>query len=182
MLRLLPVLALLACAGCDAFIKTGGRPRSHECKSNLKGWYTAERAFFQEKDRYSTSMSEIGFSPERGNRYFYVAALPGTLTDRSDPVEKSSRSDTGILPDVYKHGPKAAISPNQVPTHLAGNVRLGLTGQCPDNCQISAVCVAQLDGDPTLDIWSISTEPRKLPSGEEIYAGSPHNESNDVTH
>ncbi|HLL54134.1 MAG TPA: hypothetical protein VK447_11330 [Myxococcaceae bacterium] len=181
MFRILPVLALLACAGCDKLIKTGGRPRSQECQSNLKAWYTSERAFFQEKDRYSTSMWEIGFNPERGNRYFYVAALPGTLTDRSDAVEKSSRSDTGILPDVYKFGPKSAISPNQVPTHLAGNVRLGLTGKCPD-CEISAVCVAQMDDDPTLDIWSISTAPRTLPSGEVIAGGSPHWESDDVRH
>ncbi len=177
--RLVPVLALLALAGCDMFLPRP-RPKSHECRSNLKGWYTGQRAFLQEKDRYSTSMSEVGFSPERGNRYLYVDALPGSLTDRSGPTETRGRGDTGILPDVYKLGPKAAVPPSAVPLILAGNVPLGLSGKCPENCQISAVCVAQLDDDPTFDIWSISTAPRKLPGGELIYEGQPFLESNDM--
>jgi hypothetical protein len=40
-------------------------------KANLKSAFTAEKAYYQEHDQYSSCIRKIGFSPERGNRYRY---------------------------------------------------------------------------------------------------------------
>jgi len=51
-----------------------GRPlavhaKQSEVKANLRGMFVAEKAFFQEKDRYSSLVGEVGFAIERNNRY-----------------------------------------------------------------------------------------------------------------
>ena len=49
-------------------VSTATRSKSAESVANLKVLYPAERAYFQESDRYSVDAAEIGFDPERGNR------------------------------------------------------------------------------------------------------------------
>jgi len=150
-----------------------------ECKANLKAWYTAERAFFYEKERYSTSVAEIGFRPERGNRYLYLDDVRVAFTDRSTEKDVGTPRDTGFQPDLYKFGPDVGIPIRDLPSRLAGGVPLGMKGKCPD-CEITALCMGQLDKDPTYDLWSISTEKRIAPDGAEIPEGQPYLEINDV--
>jgi len=40
--------------------------KQSEAKAKLEALFTAEKAFMQEKDRYSELVGEMGFSPERG--------------------------------------------------------------------------------------------------------------------
>ncbi len=76
-------LFMFCCVGSVAviavpnFIKFGARSKQAEAKSNLKGAFTAEKAWFGEKDTYSESLEEIGFAPERGNRYRYILSPSG---------------------------------------------------------------------------------------------------------
>jgi type IV pilus assembly protein PilA len=56
----------------------------------------------------------------------------------------------------------------------------GVTGHCPD-CNFTAGCVGNLDDDPELDTWSISSMERTSPLGARIPAGIPFNDYNDVT-
>src|SRR5262249_62039893 len=72
------IIGILAAIAIPNFIRFQARSKQSEAKSNLKSMFTAERSFYQEKDKYSVYINEVGFSPERGNRYSY--SLGGTST------------------------------------------------------------------------------------------------------
>ncbi len=57
--------------------------------------------------------------------------------------------------------------------------QLGLQGECPA-CQLTMACAAQLDADPTLDVWTVSTFERTGGNGARIPAGMPWVDSDDV--
>ena len=63
------IIGLLAALAIPNFIRFQARSKQSEVKANLKGLFTAEKSYYQEKDTYSGCIKKIGFSPERGNRY-----------------------------------------------------------------------------------------------------------------
>src|SRR6476661_5480990 len=65
------IIGILAAIAIPNFIRFQARAKQSEAKANLKAVFTAQRAYYQEKDRYMETISDIGFSPERGNRYAY---------------------------------------------------------------------------------------------------------------
>ena len=181
------VTALLLIGGGSAwYVRSADRawrPRrsTSEAKSNLKAMVTGARAFFQEKDRYSASLAEIGFEPERGNRYAYFADNTGTMERRTTTATVSAApGDTAVGVDLFKHTGHVDITRGMLPRTFAGGVTLGVTGTCPE-CEITMACAGNIDDDPTLDIWTISTAARKGPAGENIAPGEPFCEQNDLT-
>src|SRR3989454_12767138 len=77
------IIGILAAIAIPNFIKFQARSKQSEAKANLKAVFTAQKAFFQEKDKFSSLTGEIGFSPERNNRYAYYLTGSATLQDRS---------------------------------------------------------------------------------------------------
>jgi hypothetical protein len=59
-----------------------------------------------------------------------------------------------------------------------GGVTLGLTGACPA-CDLTVACAGQLDEDPALDVWSVSTAARHGPDGRLIPPGQPFHDADD---
>jgi hypothetical protein len=148
-----------------------------ECRTSLKSWFAAEKEYFQDHHAYSEDLATIGFYPERGNRYAYFASRRGDVRAPGPSHPLPAGSHTGIQVDVgFKDPPLRAISVNEIPEHLAGGSVLGLVGQCPDHCSITAACAGNLDNHAPLDIWSISTSDRGLPTGEFVPAGIPFHE------
>src|SRR3954463_16802551 len=76
------IIGILAAIAIPNFIKFQARSKQSEAKANLKAIFTAQKAFFQEKDRYSSLTGEVGFSPERNNRYAYYLTAANTLENR----------------------------------------------------------------------------------------------------
>ena len=150
-----------------------------EAVSNLKALFTAEKAFFQEKDRYSTLVHEVGFSPERNNRYRYVLTVnPASLEDRSTYITVGKSTDEGISEDTFKYPP---IGSTITQGPCAGTPTWGIT----NGPTFTAAAYGNIDGDNTLDVWSISSESRSLSgsncdAGGNVPAGEPANEQNDV--
>lgn len=185
--RCLVLLVLVfVMTGCDfglwvlsPFVKGCRRSPVSECKSNLKALYTAQRSLFMEEERVSEFVAETGFRPERGNRYAYFLSSHGPLEERTGSYVSSAPGARGIGVDVYKHGPGAALGLAHLPAKLAGGVTVGVHGQCPD-CEFVAACVGNIDGDPTLDVWSIASFDRAAPDGEPIPAGESYNDVSDV--
>src|SRR2546428_7639290 len=87
------IIGILAAIAIPNFIKFQARSKQSESKSNLKAAYTAEKAYYQEKDTYSNLIFAVGFSPERSNRYSYDLG-GGAFTDRSASVETFSTAKT----------------------------------------------------------------------------------------
>src|SRR5262244_1949848 len=88
------IIGILAAIAIPNFIRFQARSKQSEAKSNLKSMFTAERSFYQEKDKYSIYINEIGFSPERGNRYSYSLGSPGASPQlRNNPTLASTAVD-----------------------------------------------------------------------------------------
>jgi type IV pilus assembly protein PilA len=173
-----PCLGILAAIAIPNFIMFQARSKQSECKSNLKSAYTSEKAYFAEQNAYSTSIKKIGFQPERGNRYAYFLASRGELSQRTGTTEEVDEEHVGVSVDAFKFPQLVTPSFAQIPP-LAGDVRAGVTGQCPD-CEFTAVCLGNVDNDTSLDVWSISSVDRTGPGGETIVAGQPWNENDDT--
>jgi hypothetical protein len=168
-----------AAIGIPNFMKFQGRAKQIECQTNLLALYTAEKSFYVEKTAYSTNVEELGFHPERGNRYAYFLFDVGQVEDRSSAAPTSGPGVTGVNVDTFKHPEEQPIAYGDVPP-VAGNVKAGVHGQCPD-CSFVAVCAGNIDKDPTLDVWSISSAARTGPKGQPVPAGVPYNDVNDAT-
>jgi type IV pilus assembly protein PilA len=172
-----PCIGVMAAIAIPNFIKFQSRSKQAECKSNLKAWYTAQRAYYQEKDTYSLSAQEVGFAPERRNRYAYFAG-PGALEDRSAASAQLAAGAQGIGVDTFSQTNVRAITFEQLPEGVRRGV--GIQGECPD-CSITLLCAGQVDNDETLDVWSISSMEREAEDGTPIPAGLPFNDINDLT-
>jgi type IV pilus assembly protein PilA len=162
------------------------KARQSEAKANLKALFTAEKAFFQVKDRYSTFIGEVGFAPERNNRYRYVlTAFPMAIEDRSGlaPVYHVNNNnfeiDEGVDVDTFKWQP-LGVTLSQSP--CIGSLTWGITNS---GSTFTVAAYGNIDNDPTTDMWTISSASRTL-SGSGCddagsnAAGEPANDVNDV--
>src|SRR6516162_3258833 len=66
------IIGILAAIAIPNFIRFQARSKQSEAKTNLKAAFTGQRSFFGERDAYSPFAANIGFAPERGNRYDYM--------------------------------------------------------------------------------------------------------------
>jgi type IV pilus assembly protein PilA len=166
-------------------------PRVHskksEARATLKALYTTQQMFRQEKDRYGQGFQEIGFEPERGNRFAYFLKPTGPIEQREAGGVKQ-REEAVILwidRSRFKSAPAPTsfartgcpITPGK---DAAGNpVGLGVWGTYPDDAFI-AMAAGDLDGDAEFDCWSIASMPRVDASGNPIPAGMPYQEQDDM--
>src|SRR3989442_13981092 len=109
------IIGILAAIGIPNFLRFQARSKQSEAKTNLKALFAAEKGFMLEKDRYSSLVGEIGFSPERNNRYAYYLASGGTLDDRSGPTARIATDANGISIDTFKYA-DAEADPATWPT------------------------------------------------------------------
>jgi type IV pilus assembly protein PilA len=145
----------------------------------MKAIFTAQKAFFQEKDRFSSLTGEVGFEPERNNRYAYFLAGTYTLEDRAASTIAQATTYTGIKVDTFKYGTANSMDVTTfASTGCSGGGTLGVVGNT-----FVAAAAGNIDADATIDAWSISSDSRVFggcsadannPSGE------PANEVNDV--
>jgi type IV pilus assembly protein PilA len=175
------IIGILAAIAIPNFIKFQARSKQSEAKANLKALFTAEKAFMQEKDRYSSLVGEMGFSPERNNRYaYYLNGAAAALDVRTTTQATTSTTANGISVDTFKYS-SALANP------LSGNLACGETAivNAPPTASFIGAAVGNIDADAVLDQWSISDQSRTLsgcsadvnnPSGE------PANDNNDVVY
>src|SRR5919206_4933883 len=113
------IIGILAAIAIPNFIKFQARSKQSEAKANLKAIFTAQKAFFQEKDRFSSLTGEVGFEPERNNRYAYFLTSSGSLEDRATSTIVQATTYTGIQVDVFKYG--SAFSQSYAATACSQN-------------------------------------------------------------
>jgi len=175
------IIGILAAIAIPNFIKFQARSKQSEAKANLKAVFTAQKAFFQEKDRFSTLTGEVGFEPERNNRYAYFLTNTGTLEDRSTSVITQATTYTGIAVDTFKYSGATAANTyaNTACSQVAGTTGTPAT-------VFVAIAQGNIDADTTLDQWSISSDSRTMAGGANCTAdannpsGEPANDQNDV--
>jgi|SRR2546428_1375489 len=150
------IIGILAAIGIPNFLRFQARSKQSEAKTNLKALFAAEKGFMLEKDRYSSLVGEIGFSPERNNRYAYYLASGGTLDDRSGPTARIATDANGISVDTFKYA-DAEADPATWPTGC---------GQTPTVVDAPPSFIGgaagDIDADDTIDHWTISDQSRSL--------------------
>ena len=180
------IIGILAAIAIPNFIKFQARSKQSEAKANLKAMFTTEKAFFQEKDRFSSLVGEVGFSPERNNRYaYYLNAASTPQEDRSTSViaTTTSSTNTSISTDGFKYTDALSTAANTFATGCAGYT-VGITGTGPFT--FAGLAQGNIDSDATLDKWSISTASRVMTlvagtcEGGNSPSGEPFNDLNDV--
>ena len=167
------IIGILAAIAIPNFIKFQARSKQSEAKANLKAMFTAEKAFYQEKDRFSSLVGEVGFAPERNNRYNY-SLTASVFDDRTGTIASTGTLATAIEADNFKGysltgaGVTAVSTPSVAQTTFTGTA------------------IGNIDADTTWDQWSISTDSRTMPSGADwggvAASGEPVNDINDVNH
>lgn len=191
----LGVVAFLGAAGVVLLrqLKPFGKVPIPEARANLKSLYTCQMAWYQEKDAYSEDLRLVGFLPELGNRYTYFAAPSGYVLTPADRRGSSPAPSYSIvatdplsrkLPGPFETFAKTGCP--LTPATLPDGTRAGLGVTRSPGAESSAPSVfigaaaGDIDGDSTLDCWSIATVDRVTASGETISAGQPYNELDDV--
>jgi type IV pilus assembly protein PilA len=174
------IIGILAAIAIPNFIKFQARSKQSEAKANLKAVFTAQKAFFQEKDRFSTLTGEVGFEPERNNRYAYFLA-PGTTVELRDTTTiVQATTYTGIAVDTFKYTSALA----QAYADTVCNSKAGVLGS--PATRFDAVAIGNVDADALVDQWSISSDSRVFSAGGNCTAdsnnpsGEPANDQNDV--
>jgi type IV pilus assembly protein PilA len=177
------IIGILAAIAIPNFIKFQARSKQAEVKANMKAVFTAQKAFYQEKDTFSNLVSIVGFSPERGNRYSYD--LGGTVFQARSAstlgVDASVPTFTGVEADTFKFINSGITA--TMPTAFAATVVSGNTGS------FTATAAGNIDNDATYDQWSVSSITRSSAATSDAAlsctagnnpAGEPCNDQNDV--
>src|SRR5260370_22626641 len=154
------IIGILAAIAIPNFIRFQARSKQGEAKSNLKSMFTAERSFYQEKDRYSALVDEIGFSPERGNRYGYRLSTACAVNENrstATPVRDTTGLDTCVTVDLFKFS-----SMTLLPAYAAGSADPGVAGvinatSCP-SCDFLGTAAGDIDSETVgIDSWCVSS-------------------------
>ena len=202
------IIGILAAIAIPNFIKFQARSKQSEAKANLKGAFTAQKAYFQEHSSYSNDGLRLGFDPERGNRYAYdlgsmtgagatVHAIDTAVQDRSAATLSGTAQYTVVPVDTFKFPENADGTPtNPRPTFLPAGwtANGGAPGvfSALGATQFTITAVGNIDdevaADAGYDHWLISTMAERLARAacmgagtESSVASTPFNTWNDVT-
>ena len=174
------IIGILAAIAIPNFIRFQARSKQPEAKTNLKAIFTGQKSRFGERDRYSSAIAEIGFAPERGNRYYFDlgdlpgvgGAICGALEPRTAAVPAPG-SYCGIEADQLRYGVQyatAALNAGVVTagaitfvvssgggTALAADLPGYVLANCPA-CDFAARARGNIDNDSGSDEWYVSSE------------------------
>ena len=160
------IIGILAAIAIPNFIKFQARSKQGEAKANLKAWFTSQRAYLQEKDKYSENVQTVGFSPERGNRYaYYFGTGSQVCVTRAAAGVTDTPGANCITVDSAKFqgSPTPAAKQPVSPTYTGAGANPGMPGLggCTTGigCNISGLAAGNVDNDSAgIDTWWISTK------------------------
>ncbi|WNG20104.1 prepilin-type N-terminal cleavage/methylation domain-containing protein [Cystobacter fuscus] len=159
------IIGILAAIAIPNFIKFQARSKQGEAKANLKAWFTSQRAYLQEKDKYSENVQTVGFSPERGNRYAYYFATSKTCIVRDQKGVVDTKGANCITVDSAKFSgsstPKEAVPTGLNYTGAGSDPGMPGLNNCTTGigCNISGLAAGNVDNDSVgIDTWWISTK------------------------
>jgi hypothetical protein len=148
--------------GLPKFKRYQLRAQQMECREVLVKLVEAQQGLYAKEKRYTEQLAELGLSLQPG---MGVVRLAG-------------RGEVSLGVDATRSTKATTAEVDQRIPHLV-RAELGIHGDCPA-CSVTMLCAAQVDDDPTLDIWTVSTIGRTGNAGEYIAGGIPWNETDDV--
>jgi len=177
------IIGILAAIAIPNFIKFQARSKQSEPKANLKGWYTSEKAYYQNTTYYNVDATQVGFAPERGNRYSYDlgGALNGiganSVQTRSTASLNSTTAFNYVAVDNFKFPElKTSYSSASLVTYVGADTNhpsLGAqaggfmapvgnaanTGSSANNGDFAGFAFSDIDNETTgVDSWEVSSQ------------------------
>ena len=150
------IIGILAAIAIPNFVRFQARSKQGEAKTNLKALFTAQKAYYGEKDKYLTRGDIIGWTPEQGNRYGYMLSATAGLT-WTRPGTMPTGGFDAITNDTTRFGAAVTVPVTIAgPTGPAGAAAVGIVGTCPA-CDFGAAAAGNVDNDPKQDSWFIGT-------------------------
>jgi type IV pilus assembly protein PilA len=179
------ILGVLAAIAIPNFLHFQAKTKQREAQTYLKGVFSAQKASFPGLHGYSTTIADIGFAPEWGNRYVYdlgalapqisaqTQAACANLADRHTGTPLPVVPECGVEADAVKFGMQYSVATlmgatlwNAGPSMfvavgsnppLAG-VEPGVNGaQCPA-CDFAARAYSNIDNDLSADVQWVSSQ------------------------
>lgn len=161
------IIGILAALAVPNFIKYQAKAKQSEAKTTLRGYFVTQRNNFSERDTYSSNLTDLGFTPERGNRYTYRTVLsPTTWLGRSSATIATSTDFQGIEVDCYKLGTVGCVAQPSRPGSLAPfsiYYSINTSGPADTGVELGPnggfVMEARgtIDNDSEPDVWLISS-------------------------
>jgi type IV pilus assembly protein PilA len=173
-----PCLGVLSAIAIPNFVRFQARSKQSECRVNLKSLYTGLMVAAQDTQGSELTVSQINFSPERGNRYSYFLGK-GPMEDRSGAQPQGTEQARAVGADTFKFPTMRVYTLEDLPPEVASQV--GISGTCPE-CEFTVACAGDVDNNSndTPDVWTVSNKDRTI-DGQPVAAGQPYNHVNDVT-
>ncbi len=157
------IIGILAAIAVPNFIKFQAKSKQAEPKANLRGLWVMQKSYFSDKDTFSTSVSDLGFVPERGNRYTIVNGGT-TLSSRAGAQENVNSSHQGFEGDSFKGFTAVTARSTANVTAVAAVSAGGTCSITADGCisagnngAFFALAAANVDNDLTIDTWCVSS-------------------------
>ncbi len=160
------IIGILSAIAIPNFIKFQARARQSEPKANLKALFVAQKAYYGERSTFSPNVIDIGFVPERGNRYAIAnGGAAATWATRSTSQEAIGSGTQGFASDVYKGFTATttlAVTNITVTAEKAGGGTCAPAAdvgcvQTGDNTSFLALAAANIDNDTAIDTWCVSS-------------------------
>lgn len=157
------IIGILAAIAVPNFTKFQARAKQSEAKTTLRGYFTAQGNFFSEYDQFTSVLSRLGFSPERGNRYAYVASQSPTQWQSRAGTTLSADGYDAIEVDVYKLGAGTLAQPTRTGAATFSAVYQGATGPTDTGVVVSSSggyimeARGNIDNDSNIDVWLVSS-------------------------
>jgi type IV pilus assembly protein PilA len=184
------IIGILAAIAIPNFLKFQAKAKQSEAKANLKAINTAQTSFSSANEgAYATLNSDIGFSPERGNRYWYQTG--GTTQEgRSGATATVAATDGGFQVDTFRYGTTAAATPADTLAATVAPTEAGTPGlsTISGTRHYAAKASGNVDNDVTIDTWIVSSVTASVTNANGCIgtgarpapAGQPFNTANDV--
>lgn len=161
------IIGILAAIAVPNFIKYQARSKQSEAKTMLRSYFTTQRQQFAERDTFTSNLSELGFGPERGNRYAYYGTLtPTAWQGRGSAIPTTSGDYQAIEVDCFKLSVAGCTAQPVRPGSLAsftlsydintsGPSNTGIVGGQNGGFLLEAR--GTIDNDTEADVWLISS-------------------------
>jgi type IV pilus assembly protein PilA len=195
------IIGILAAIAIPNFIRFQARSKQAEAKTNLRAVFTGQKSRFGERSRYSNALGDIGFAPERGNRYQYDLGAPlsaGGLACAANEVRNAAvavqpvgTQACGVTTDTLRYpsdpadrtqvAGQGAVTATAATTGVAvvaptsAGAGLGVIGVGCPSCSFAASAFGNIDNDPGNDLFFVSSEFLSV-GGDGCAEASPNNQ------
>lgn len=146
------IIGILAAIAVPNYQKFTAKSKQSEAKSNLSALYSAERAFFAEWQTYNARFTVVGYAPTGQLRYQHGFAADFNVLPSNYAGPAGAATDISTTQYCVQGGAPGANGCAVIIVPVAPGA---IAGTNTSATAFLAQARGDLDGDATVDIWTI---------------------------